>query len=445
MDISQDVLTSRWYPLKPHPEQIRLVNSKARFRVVPAGRRSGKTERAKRFLVREAIRSSYYQWDDCRYFAAAPTRDQAKAIYWDDLKKLIPNWLFAKEPSESSLSIRLINGAEIWVLGMDKPQRIEGRPWNGGILDEYADMKSKTWFEHVRPALADRKGWCWFIGVPGGRNHYYKLYRRAKADDSGEWETFHWISADILPNDEIISAKRDLDELTYLQEYEASFLNFQGRVYYTFDERYHLAHLKKYYNPHEPLILMFDFNVEPGTAVVAQEMILPNGLPGTAIIGEVWIPRSSNTPAVCKKLIQDWGDHKGSVLIYGDATGGARGTAKVRGSDWDIVMDYMRAVFGYRASLKVDRVNPSERSRVNSVNTRLRSMSGEIRMMVDPKHAPHVVEDFEGVVFLEGGSGEIDKRSSPMLTHLTDAIGYYVHKVFGRKNDDLYEIKLMGL
>jgi hypothetical protein len=36
-------LTARWTPLKPHPEQLRLINSTARFKVVPAGRRSGKT------------------------------------------------------------------------------------------------------------------------------------------------------------------------------------------------------------------------------------------------------------------------------------------------------------------------------------------------------------------------------------------------------------------
>ena len=49
---------ARWYPLIDHPEQLRLlaaVPSGVRFPVVPAGRRSGKTERAKRFTAKQAM------------------------------------------------------------------------------------------------------------------------------------------------------------------------------------------------------------------------------------------------------------------------------------------------------------------------------------------------------------------------------------------------------
>ena len=129
--------------------------------------------------------------------------------------------------------------------------------------------KKKAWQENVRPALADRRGWCWFIGVPEGRNHYYDLDKQAKADDTGEWDSFHWVSADILPREEIEAAKRDLDELTFQQEFEASFVSFEGRAYYPFDERIHTARIR--YNPKQPLVFCFDFNVAPGVAAVIQE------------------------------------------------------------------------------------------------------------------------------------------------------------------------------
>ena len=61
---------------------------------------------------------------------------------------------------------------------------------------------------------------------------------------------------------------------------------------------------------------------------------------------------------------------------------------------------------------------PSERARVNAVNSRLRSSAGLVRLMVDPVHAPHVVRDFEGVVTLEGGSGEINKKKYSELSHI---------------------------
>jgi hypothetical protein len=421
-------LTERWYPLRPHPVQIALVTSPARFAVVPAGRRSGKTERAKRKLVRAALNGTDYP--DPRFFAAAPTRDQAKRIYWEDLKRLVHyDWL-SEAPRESELTLKLITGATIQVIGMDKPERIEGSPWDGGILDEFANMKAKAWRENVRPALSDRKGWCWLIGVPEGRNHYYDLAELAQRDETGEWAFFTWKSSDILDPAEVESARRELDELTYLQEYEGSFLNFQGRIYYCFDRAVHCS-VKVAYNPNLPLIFCFDFNVSPGVAAVLQEQPeLPNGISGTAAIGEVYIPRNSNTPAVCRKLIQTYGNHKAGVYCYGDATGGNAGSAKVAGSDWDLIRRELRPVYGESLKFMVTDGNPRERSRINSVNSRLRSGIDIVRFMAHPENAKNLVKDLEGVRCLEGGSGEIDKDIDPALTHISDAIGYYIHYKF---------------
>ena len=420
----------RLSPLRPHAEQRRLVTSPARFKVVPAGRRSGKTELAKRVILSKALTNVDYP--DARFFAAAPTRDQAKAIFWDDLKAMVNKNLLADAPGETDLHLRFINGASIHVVGMDKPERIEGRPWNGGVLDEFANMKQQAWSENVRPALSDRAGWCWLIGVPEGRNHYYDLWKYAISGKDPDWDGFTWPSADILPAAEVAAAKRVLDELTFQQEYYGSFISFEGRAYYPFQEADHCGMLA--YNPGAPLILCFDFNVEPGVAVILQEQFLPNGMPegltGTGIIGEVHIPHNSNTPAVCRRIVQDWGTHEGEVYCYGDATGGSRGSAKVQGSDWELIKQELLPVFRERLSFRVGRANPPERTRVNAVNSRLKAADGGEWMMVDPAAAPNVVRDFEGVRLLAGGSGEIDKRADPKLSHLTDAIGYYIHSEF---------------
>lgn len=424
----------RLYPLRWHAEQARLKASPARFKVVPAGRRSGKTELAKRRALDAFLRG---QPDD-RYFCGAPTRDQARAIFWGDLKAMIPNGFLATRPRETDLSLLGVNGAELHVVGMDRPERMEGRPWNGGILDEFANMRPGAWGENIRPALADRKGWCWLIGVPEGRNHYYDLNKYAMSGVDPEWDSFTWHSADILDRAEVESARRQLDTLVFQQEYEASFINFEGRCYYPFLEATHCKPLK--YDPKGVLILCFDFNVDPGVCAVLQEQYLPgqyerDGIGvlrldrpviGTGVIGEVHIPRNSNTVAVCNKIAQDWGGHQGRVLLYGDATGGARGSAKVSGSDWDIIKRELGPVFPGRIASKVPPANPPERVRVNSVNTRLLTGDNVVRFMVDPAKAPNVVRDFEGVTVLKGGSGEIDKRADARLTHVSDAVGYYV-------------------
>lgn len=411
-----------WKTLKHHPLQNRYLSCPARFVVVPAGRRSGKTECAKRRLIRRALSNNSFA--DNWYLCCAPTHGQARRIFWRDLKTMIPREFMAGPPKEGAMSIHLVNGAEITIAGLDAPERIEGRSISGAVLDEYGNMKDSVWGEHLRPALSDRLGWCDFIGVPEGRNHYYDLYKQAQSDSSGEWATFTWTSEEILPATEIEAAKRDLDELTFNQEYRASFVTFTGRAYYAFDEANHIGQTE--YNPNLPLIFCFDFNVSPGVAVVCQEHEFV-GHQKTHVIGEVHIPRDSNTPLVCQKLLQDWGDHRGDVLCYGDATGGAKTTAAVKGSDWELIKEELRPVFGPRLKFRVDRSNPRERVRVNCMNSRLQSVDGSIRMMIDPVKAPNVVKDIEGVR-LVSGSGAIDKKSDPKLTHMTDALGYYIAK-----------------
>lgn len=437
------LLTPAWEKLRPHKGQHELWHCRARFVVLPCGRRSGKTEIAKRKLVLAALDPDS-GYSDPNFFAAAPTHAQAKRIYWKGLKRLIPKQLVVKI-SESELFIELYNGATIYVIGMDKPERIEGVSWNGCVLDEYANMKPQAWVENVRPALDDREGWAWLIGVPEGRNHYYDLYQFAlDPKNQPEWAAFTWKSSDILPPHIIASARASIDELTFQQEYEASFITFEGRCYYPFLQETHCASLRKLYRPEAPLIFCFDFNVEPGVAAVCQELTLPNGLEGTAVIGEVHIPRNSNTPAVCRKLIADWKGHQGAIICYGDASGGSRGSAKVAGSDWELIQAEFRQA-GLNANYDVPSANPPERARVNAVNTRLKNGAGEIHLMIDNEFAPNVTRDFEGVVLLKGGSGEIDKKATPKLTHISDALGYYIWRRFSNApRTDVFRISERG-
>lgn len=408
-----------------HRTQVDLWSSDARFRVVPAGRRSGKTAFAKRYMLIRAMMGSKFK--NPRYFLGAPTWRQAKNIFWKEMKEL-SRAFWRQSPSESEMIIYLANGADLYIVGLDKPERIEGQPWDGCIIDEFANVKPGAWEENIRPALSDREGWAWIIGVPEGRNHYYDLFKYAISGVDDEWEGFTWKSADIIAPKEIASAKRTMDQQTFSQEYEASFLNFSGRAYYNFNQDIHGTPIM--YDPYRRLNFAFDFNVDPGIAVVIQE--LPIGKSNalhTCVIGEVYIPQNSTTPAVCRKLVQDWSFHEGTIAIYGDATGGSRGTAKVNGSDWDLIKEEMLIGFPKNEIVwRVPKSNPSERSRVNAVNSRLQNGLGESRFFIDPAKAPNVIRDLEGVVLLEGGSGEIDKKKYPDLTHISDALGYYIAK-----------------
>lgn len=433
-----DLLTPRWYPLEYHAQQSAFMRTDARFSAVWAGRRSGKTEIVKRKTVKAAI--NYDATDNGWFVLSAPTHLQAKRIFWSDTKKLVPKWMMAGKPSESELTIRLKTGTEITILGMDQPDRVEGRPLDGWGGDEFASMKDGVWAEKVFPALVTKgrpPGFGICSGVPEGRNHFHDL----AMDWQGEFKggsahhfTACWPSADILDEAIIEQARKELDELTFQQEYFGSFINFAGRAYRDFTRETHCFPLQ--YDPRKPLIFCLDFNISPGTAAICQEQQIQNppaGVPAdesiTAIIGEVHIPRNSTTVAVCKRLIQDWGNHKNGVQVYGDATGGAGKTSAVEGSDVELIENTLRPHFQGSLSMCFKRSNPAERSRINALNSRIQSVDGTIRLLVDETKAPAVVKDFEGVVLLKGGSGELDKRNDK-LTHWTDGIGYYVEDKF---------------
>lgn len=232
-------LSPRWTLLRPHDTQDAYFRSPHRFNVVPSGRRSGKTELFKRKLVKAALRGTAF--DGARFFAGAPTREQAKRIYWKDLKALVPAEFKDGNPSESDLVITLINGSEICVIGMDKPERMEGQPWDGGGLDEYGNMKEQAWPENVRPSLSDRAGWCDFIGVPEGRNHYFELYEKAKEQfdrlgAASPWGVYEWESAEIIDPAEIAAARADLHPLVFEQEYGGKFVDFRGVAIFGLDK-----------------------------------------------------------------------------------------------------------------------------------------------------------------------------------------------------------------
>jgi hypothetical protein len=68
--------------------------------------------------------------EEQKFFCGAPTYNQARAIFWEDLKKYT-SVMWEGKPSETALIIKLINGSEIHVVGLDKPERIEGQVWHG--------------------------------------------------------------------------------------------------------------------------------------------------------------------------------------------------------------------------------------------------------------------------------------------------------------------------
>jgi hypothetical protein len=406
------------------PPQLAVASSTSRMRVMVAGRRCGKSHLALRELCRFASQPGR------RVYYTAPTYRQAKSVLWNMLKERLFGLRWQEKVNESDLSILLKNGSTIALRGTDNFDSLRGVGLHFLVMDEFADCNPDAWNLVLRPTLSDTKGSALFLGTPRGHDHLHAAWLKGQDPDEPDWSSWQFTTEDggIVDREEIEAARRELSQEVFDQEYRASFVVWEGRAYHAFSRATHCSTLT--YDPRSPLIIALDFNREPGVAAICQEQILPNGNPGTAVIGEVWIPRNSITPAVCRKIAQDWGHHTGQVHLYGDASGGAQGSARVAGSDWDLVKAELGPVFGSQLYMMVPAANPAVRARLNAANSRLQSADGTIRLMVDPVKAPHVVADFEGVRLLSGGAGEIDKRADPMKSHISDAISYYIAKKF---------------
>lgn len=439
-------------------DQMRFWQSKKRIIVVPAGRRTGKTMIVKRKVVATA---TYFAANpakahitNARFIQAAPVHDQAKEIFWLDAKSMYPDVLLAKKPNESDLTITLLGGVRHQVRGLDRAPRVEGSPIDGIAIDEFGNIKPNVWMQNVRPALGTRgrRGWAIITGVPRGgtQGPYAQLVRDVHSGQIPDAEVITWPAKDIVPAQELDDAKRTLDPKIYAQEYDAKFTDFGNRAYYAYEERYNTAPLA--YDPRLDLVFCFDFNKSPGIAVILQEQhrIASDGereryknLPSevadqfTAVLGEIWIPEGSNTPLVCKQLIEEWGHHRGRVHLYGDLTGGQGSRIDESGSsDWDVILKRFSSVrqwdvYDQRGRIGTGHANPAVASRVNAVNARCFNAAGESHLLVDPrkKKAPHMARDLEGCLLLEG-TNEIDKKSNKWLSHLSDALGYYIAAEF---------------
>ena len=200
------------------PWQQEVWGDTTRFKIVAAGRRTGKSRLAAWLLIVNALDAG-----KGHVFYVAPTQGQARDIMWQTLLELGNPVIVSSHIN--NLQIKLINGATISLKGADRPETMRGVSLKFLVMDEYADMKPEVFEQILRPALADQKGNALFIGTPMGRNHFYELYQYAELDDDPTYKAWHFTSYDnpLLDEDEINVAKKSMSSYAFRQEFMASF------------------------------------------------------------------------------------------------------------------------------------------------------------------------------------------------------------------------------
>jgi len=396
-----------------HPGgQTQVWKDAARFKVVVSGRRWGKTLLGRTWLLERAMSGL-----PGRYWYVAPTREDAKDIMWGDLKAAVhPEWL-AEPPREGDLALHLLGDREIRLWSAEKGHSLRGRSLRALVMDEYADMDAAVFSEILEPSLVDFRAPALFIGTPKSYNHFYDLYLRGQDPRFPAWASwqFQSVANPFLDHFEIEEKRRTTDERTFRQEYEASFEAMAGRVYWAFDRAKHVKPVTLDRNL--PICLAFDFNYNPATAVIGQHV-------GNTcrVLHEVFLPFRGGEATIasvraCKAWLNSQG-FTGQLRLYGDSTG--TNTKTTGPSDHQVLKSEFPG-----ATWCIPGAQPNPRDRHASVNSRCVTGDGLSHLEISPS-CPKLIGDLSRVIY--AANGDVDQKSDPMLTHISDALGYWIDR-----------------
>ncbi|MGC9945691.1 MAG: terminase family protein [Bryobacteraceae bacterium] len=406
-------LSEREVAYKALPSQGAFHICESRFKGFSGPIASGKSQA----LCFEAIRLSYKNKGRLGLIGA-PTYAMLRDATQTTLFALLDGWElpYIYNKAENMLTMR-DTGSRIIFRPVDDFERLRGTnlAWFG--LDELTYSPEGAWLRlegRLRDPQAETL--CGFaVWTPKG---YDWVYQKFIADPVAGYSA---IIAKPNENQYVLEKipdfyerlKHSYDETFYQQEVLGQYLSLQGGlVYSAFNRRDHVKSLRV--NPHFPLLWALDFNVDPMSSVVAQ-------IEGRTVfvLDEIAL-RHASTHEACEEFEKRFPNHGSGVVIYGDASGNSQHSTGA--SDYQIVREYFRMSYGARLEYKVPKTNPSVRERIMLTNAKLRTASGETRLLVDAK-CKELIKDFEQVSY-KADSNAIDKEKDRRRTHLSDALGY---------------------
>ena len=209
--------------------QRTIKKSKAVRKVVATGRRVGKTTLASDLAVDGMLSGKVVIY-------GTPIVRQSRALW-----RTITKWC---KPLEDAALVK-VNKADKTIEMVSTGGRIECRTCNDPdslrsdacdilILDEAAYLAAAVWLTVGQPMLMDQEGSvAYLFSTPNLRNYFYRLYLKAKVDQSGAWEAFKFTSHDNphLSKTALDMLTEDMTDVDYKQEIMAEFVEGEGSVF----------------------------------------------------------------------------------------------------------------------------------------------------------------------------------------------------------------------
>ena len=212
-----------------YDKQKEAIFCNERYSVIEASTKSGKTVGCMVWLAEQAMRGGKRR----NYWWVAPIYSQSKIAY-RRLKNGIPRHLYIANDSAMTLTLKS-NGAIIWFKGGDNPDSLYGEDVWGAVIDEASRCREETWHA-IRSTLTATRGAVRIIGnVKGRKNWAYQLARKAESGIPG-WKyskitAADAIAANVLADDEVAEAKRDLPENVFRELYLAEPSDDEGNPF----------------------------------------------------------------------------------------------------------------------------------------------------------------------------------------------------------------------
>lgn len=292
---------------EPHKGQLIVAESRARHRVISAGRRFGKSDLGGHELLPEALftrglANELLQAGKRREFwIVGPEYSDAEKefrVLWNLLRKLeVP----MDHPGSynnalgGDMHISLWGGAfQCHAKSSKYPDTLVGEGLSGVIMAEAAKQKELVWTKYIRPTLADFDGWSIHSSTPEGKNHFYDKYLMGQDPANERWESWKmpawrnhfvyktptddkhvkWLldfleehpeksawdvvrAQGLQINTEIIDMIEEMYAPAFSQEIGADFTEYVGKVFKRFDADIHVGDLE--YNPNWTTVGAVDY------------------------------------------------------------------------------------------------------------------------------------------------------------------------------------------
>lgn len=392
---------------QPHAAQQYILDNAKRFNHMRCGRRFGKT------TVIEELASIVL--DGMRVGIWFPTYKDLSEV-WKDIKKTFAP--VTSRRNEQLHQIEVVTGGLIDFWSMEDPDSGQGRKYHRAIIDEAAKAAKlyQAWENTIRPTLTDYQGDAFILSRPKGKNNgFYLLEEKHRQFDN--WAFFHFTTYDNphIKTEEVEEAKSQLDEINFRQEYLAEYVDANDRPFlYAWDAKRHV--IDSYQpNPHLPIICSLDFNKDPMTCLIGQQVDMHT----VYAFAEIDMVNGS-TPEVAELIQSEYIQWRYNTDITGDATGRNR-SALTRGN-----LNHYR-VLKEMLSLTDDQIRVPQQNLAHSDSRVLcNSVLKNARMFIT-KNCKRTIKDIE--MAMVDSEGELIKNATYPCHHL-DTFRYLIHECY---------------